>query len=1383
MDAQKQEQPPQTYPYGKNGIWFRNAIRNEPGFSFSSVNIPYTHMGTIETDTYPIVFSTDNTNSAYGFFDVDKDVYTPIDNDSAKAYKYNFNTEYPIKGEARRNYKNDIEVAWFDRLNSPKFANTNELGTTINDFQLFPQSVPPKVTLTMNAGGNLGMGSYAVAIKYLKKDGTATPYSTLSSPLIATSDNWSTIPGSNTGKALTIDLTEVDTRFDTMIIAIVQSQNNILVAYELPELPVAATVSFIYTGSEIFQQITLDEVLTPAGFYENVGAMTQLNDQLFMANVKEEADIDWQKYANLVQIRWKSELATVVASPNIPLTSGKQRGFMHEEVYCFYMVLKLNNGRNSQAFIIPGPAPQGSDLTQATVATAQGLPNAPNYQIENTCRNVNTSDQTGDCGVWINQDERYPDIEEFDSSTIGGPNLRNQLVRHHKMPSIRWCRSNLYAGNLNYGRTVLDSLGLQVSNVQIPVELVDRVVGWEVHYAKRDYNNATVLGQSLLLFGAQSQANITAGLKTNVTSTGGTWGSWQRTEGYGAKNNPESLLIVPDFVRFHAFDLLNNKPSISPTHFSLQYSLVARWNAGLDTPRNDAGLVIFNMDYPNSGTPGTVADDQHIKKLTNGQYVANNVISGPFNNTRLEAAYAAQIPQPGNIMTNLGWGWNKRDYRNGNNDITPFELTYLTNLMILRRNVYLSYYSQTLVRTGVVTNASQQSSSGIIYGGDTFLSNYSFVTYGLVTAKDVVEDTGNPYWNTTAAGGIKTNHKFICESVADIAARYQIPGNLYSAFWPQTTTDGTPPGSGFIGDFSRNVEPNQIGYSKDCNAVGDQLNGITIASPFDTFVEKSPYKIIRSLKQLREGKTNSWKNYAALDYFETIKDKGEIENLQGMGEFLIIHHQNAIYRTRDKEVLKTDISTITLGSGDIFAIEPKEAKPAKLGYGGTQHSLACVLLPVGYIFPDAKTGELFLFTGDELLNIGEGIERFLRKYLTTVYNNPYIGNGITIGYDQFYKRIIITCKNQVLAMYKANFVPGYENTTEFFATLIPGTSIVYRRGRYQLFMGENSTEYSCSFIPSPTLDDYNFESDEHVPNGTVIGTVAASGGTPGYYYAITGGNPENIFVIDPATGIITVGNTAAMDYTLSPIEVEVTVTDDTGRTATGTVTVDLTQVPSTPVIPPYTVNLDEHSANGTAVVDVNATDRDGKSITYSITGGNTGGAFTINPTTGVITVATTAVLDFFDNPSFILTVRATASDASYAENTVTINLNFVYQPPVPTNSTFEIADTTPDEIVIGSVTPATQRAGEGGELVYELDTDSFVPDAFIIDYDSESDDFLKISVLDNSKLDPADNNYVITVKVYNTSYSDVVVTFTITITVYYDPELLSSVGTTYTCLY
>lgn len=105
---------------------------------------------------------------------------------------------------------------------------------------------------------------------------------------------------------------------------------------------------------------------------------------------------------------------------------------------------------------------------------------------------------------------------------------------------------------------------------------------------------------------------------------------------------------------------------------------------------------------------------------------------------------------------------------------------------------------------------------------------------------------------------------------------------------------------------------------------------------------------------------------------------------------------------------------------------------------------------------------------------------------------------------------------------------------------------------------------------------------------------------------------------------------------------------------------DITDNP--PVINDAVVTISENTPAATTVYDVNDAvslndnDQDGQPLTYSITGGNSSGAFAINPSTGVITVADASQLDFENTVLFALAV--TATDGINSEDaTITVNLS------------------------------------------------------------------------------------------------------------------------------
>ena len=104
-----------------------------------------------------------------------------------------------------------------------------------------------------------------------------------------------------------------------------------------------------------------------------------------------------------------------------------------------------------------------------------------------------------------------------------------------------------------------------------------------------------------------------------------------------------------------------------------------------------------------------------------------------------------------------------------------------------------------------------------------------------------------------------------------------------------------------------------------------------------------------------------------------------------------------------------------------------------------------------------------------------------------------------------------------------------------------------------------------------------------------------------------------------------------------------TVTDAGGLTDTAAVTVNLSNVNEVPTasdadIQPWRRTVPMARSSGS----VSASDPDvGDTLSYAITAGDLGGAFSIDSATGEITVADSAQLDFETTPVFNLTVTVT----------------------------------------------------------------------------------------------------------------------------------------------
>lgn len=1324
QDSRPVDQPADVIFFGKNGIVnnLKGTLENEPGFVLSGVVVPYgTPMGCISSDFHPIIFSTNNTNSSIGFYDEVNDVYIPILDDANLPFKLGFNTAFYITGQAQRNYKGEVVVAFTDKKTPPRYLNcTTPEVKAPEDLLLFPLAQAPDISLTQDVGGALFPGSYFAAVRYLKNDGTQTAFLVISDPTI--------VAGAvdvSQNISLIVTLTNVDTNYDIAEIAIVQKVGGVFSAYLLDQVQLAPTTTVTYTGSNPTTPITLDEVLQNPIVYQKVGTFGQLNDYLHAGNLEAIPEISMQKYANMIKVKWVSELHNVFPSDPV-ITTGVKKGHMHREVYCLYAQYSLNTGGWSRAFTLPGRVLSGADLLNSAIG-AEGAVAGLVYQLEDTIPDFDPVSKTGSMGAWENMDETYPDTDDYDSSAIGGENLRGQKVRHHRMPSLRWCKQNLYALEPEYGKSKLDILGLSISNIIIPSQYAGIITGYRILYAQRTLGNSTVIAQSQYLNAGRRHVsdnydpvlNRDAGGDTNYLSTGGNWRSFLN---HAAEADDRPIFSDYRLVRFHAFDLLFNQPAITPSYICNELKLQIRnlglattgflINNGTITPGKNNGPLTFLADYLNMAlSPQPTADNKLVRPVVSSMYVPNNLVNGPWNGTMLETAFAMVLG--GTELLHIGttpnssadptseYGMNKLIIT-GNGQpyqyIPQFENTYLTNLMYLRNNLYVSFTSQTLV---IANSRVPGTANTVLFGGDTFINDYTFHTYGWIDATN----DGYTHFNQPLSGGIRVARRFACEAASNINLRTVIPGNQYSEWYPKQPLVVNAIDN-YLTLFDRTNDPNQFGYNKDLNAV----NGLVSSAIFDPLVEVVtvfPYRIHRSGKLGRLDKRRSWRTFDPLDFYEMQKNMGEIINLAGQDDRLLIHMEKALFLTQDKTQLESNVLSITLGAGDIFQFEPQEGLSAELGYAGTQHDLACVRMPMGYLFVDAKAGQIFLFKG-KLRLMNEFMNTFFRAFSRIAGMNTFTGNGYTIGYDPFFKRIMLTGKN---ILSPGTVVPNYAATPEFIATLIPGQSVVFKDGRLQKFLGVNSSPtYSCPQDSIPSIPNYVIPVNDNSPIGTA---VLQTGGLRVDDVYIISGNVAGAWALTTA-GQLSVNG--LLDFQTTPQYVlHCLATNNEGQQANFTITINLVATNKPPVVGNQVVHVNQFAPNATSVAQVLASDPEGQPLTYTIVGGNTGNAFAVNGS-GLITVLDSMQLDITVNSSFTLIV-AVSDGVNTINGLVTIIVDYVNTPPSSSDVVITIPDTTPVGTQIEDLSQTVYDLGvaEGFETLSFAVLAASVPGVFNVD--------------------------------------------------------------------
>ena len=213
-----------------------------------------------------------------------------------------------------------------------------------------------------------------------------------------------------------------------------------------------------------------------------------------------------------------------------------------------------------------------------------------------------------------------------------------------------------------------------------------------------------------------------------------------------------------------------------------------------------------------------------------------------------------------------------------------------------------------------------------------------------------------------------------------------------------------------------------------------------------------------------------------------------------------------------------------------------------------------------------------------------------------------------------------------------------------------------------------------------------------VTNGTaMLGTTANLASLSG------NGSASTSFAASPLADV----NNALDSLTFTPdsnttgasaASIQVQTDDGNGGTDSQTMNINLTDVDPT-ISDQIVGNVDEDAANGTSVGIV-STGGDSTGLNFTITGGNTGGAFAI-ANDGQITVNDTSAVDFENTTIFGLTVEVDDEDSDTtadATATVTVNINDVDENPVFTSAT----STSFAENGTGTVIDVNATDGDGG---------------------------------------------------------------------------------------
>ena len=196
----------------------------------------------------------------------------------------------------------------------------------------------------------------------------------------------------------------------------------------------------------------------------------------------------------------------------------------------------------------------------------------------------------------------------------------------------------------------------------------------------------------------------------------------------------------------------------------------------------------------------------------------------------------------------------------------------------------------------------------------------------------------------------------------------------------------------------------------------------------------------------------------------------------------------------------------------------------------------------------------------------------------------------------------------------------------------------------------------------PIIEQDTFMLSENSAVGYQVGTIEATDADgDALTYQIAGGNINETFALDSITGVLVVAKSELLDYETYPVfTLDVSVSDGvlTSNTDILIMLTDVAENNQAPTITAASYEIAENSADGTVLGIVEASDPDGDALTYTITNGNDGDAFSLDSESGELTVSTSSALDFETIPSYNLAIEVSDGSLSAAA-AFTVNLTDV----------------------------------------------------------------------------------------------------------------------------
>ena len=1013
--------PEQMWQFARNILLTNKylSITNEKGNEYG-YEIPGVVVGYIITNDDIVYLGLDGNYSCIGYVNQYNQVYTPVLRTTNPNFKFKLNC--PIEGVYVYNYKKELVIVFSDGVNqdsaTPKLVNLHNPQVQLSPnkefinsddyvmFELFNYTELPSSNFEYEKG-SFDAEVVHLAFCYVFDDNTDALYS----PIIETC--YPNLKGYNTiRRNIKFNLSNLSSKFKKIKLAFIIKKDAGTFAYTTPILSIIDNkIEYILSTEEALTAITPEEIVITPERFTKIKTITKTANQIEVGNVEIPKQEDLQKYANLLTLK-------IIPTLDINNKYATHPTFLPDEVYSFSIIPIYKDGTKGLALHIPGR--QGTPQEKAVLTDAEIKSYNLNYSeflskgyksfhFNNT---GTINDNIATFGYWENESV-YPDKERYNSSSLGGEDLRNTPIRYHRFPSLDNIADNSIfktyeplIGSFEIKHSKVNSIGkrlrffIEVENFDtiFPNEIKKNLQGYELVFEKRK-RGSTYIEEHGLLYSFKFAKNTVIDVKD----------TFRTTISNEVLDFKSSFFINPS--------VLKNKAVINSNLLKVYSSISSSFLAATEN-RDDLHTVNF--------IKGNLKTKPNLfAKILKAEYLLpNNIIQK--NDFQEESLFLklqnTEFPLTGDI--------NDKEFiplLTGDKQLNILTVGIIT----LNKNLYNLEYNTDFISVGVFCF---NNNNNFLTNGDVFVSTIIDKTFTRVYKNNI---------NRTRYYVLNYLVGSILNMYSPLSNHFIINGNIDNTATFMASSTGVSFSSSdvdYYNDrysfyFTWKTESLNILNSNDYSTIiknkenASYFNDYISATPpalLDNFINYFPYRVYKGLAIPNESlQTKNLRFFPTNSYYDMRNDRGEIIALRGYNRGLYIQQRYSLFESYIADKLNATAEETYLGSSELFDRIPEEILyNDNIGYIGSNSQFACIIFRDGYATVDEEQGKVFIINKGLSEISQQNLKNYFRQALplgnkytkkdllgnTVKVDNPFSSIGYLIGFDEEYNRLILTKK-------------------------------------------------------------------------------------------------------------------------------------------------------------------------------------------------------------------------------------------------------------------------------------------------------------------------------------------------------------------------------------